>query len=514
MKLKKLLMSSLVLAAVSSMSACSSGTKGQATTKDKNEFTVVNVRFPESTDVYLKEGSIPEATKEAGVKINWDTYTSLEWPDKKGVVLGGGDLPDAFWGNTALQDADIANNEASFIPLEDYINEDTMPNLAKIFKDDPKMKAIVTNADGHIYSLPSRMTGRAKVGNQLFINQKWLDNLGLEMPETVDEFEKVLLAFAKEDADGDGDKTNEVPFTGLGFRMLLPWGIDLSSSPITWMNYDGEELYYQPTTDLYKQTIQRMHNLFKEKAIDQEFFTQDWTSLMNKINEVSVVGVADNYNPLNMGEERGEYVALPALTGLDGKKHVMMDQDPYSRNQFVVTQNCKNPEKLLQWVDKMYTEDASVQTYFGPFGKCTEKNDDGTYSLLTNDEGKLQDDYALLNTMRDWAPQYGSEELDTRIKMLEDQGDGYKHKIAEPLEQYLGEQYPMLNYTSEEQRELSTLQADIDSFVTSKQAEWVTNGGVEKEWDGYIKQLKQMGLDRFLEIQNAALKRYNKELKN
>ncbi|MGM0125924.1 hypothetical protein IGI37_003325 [Enterococcus sp. AZ194] len=513
MKMKKLVMSAFIATAVTSLAGCGGGTKEKAT-KDKNEFTVVNIRYPESTDVYLKKGSVADATKEAGVKINWDTYTTLEWPDKKGVVLGGGDLPDAFWGNTALQDADIANNEASFIPLEDYINEKTMPNMTKIFKEDPKMRAIVTNADGHIYSLPSRMTGRAKVGNQLVINQKWLKNLGLDMPETVEELENVLLAFAKEDADGDGDKTNEVPYTGLGFRMLLPWGIEVSSSPITWMNYDGKELYYQPTTDLYKQTIQHMHKLFKEKAIDQEFFTQDWTSLMNKITEVSVVGVADSYNPLGMGKERGEYVPLPALTGLDGKKHVLMDQDPYSRNQFVVTKNCENPEKLLQWVDKMYTEDASVQTYFGPFGMCTEKNDDGTYTLLTNDEGKLQDDYALNNSMRDWAPQYGSEALDKRIKMLDDQGDGYKHKISAPLESYLGEQYPMLNYKADEQRELSTIQADIDSFVTSKQAEWVTNGGVEKEWNDYISQLKQMGLDRFLEIQNNALKRYNEELKN
>lgn len=515
MKAKKILLYSTLVGVSLYTTACGSSNEANEDTKnDDQAFTVANVRFPESSDTYLTKGAIPDATKLSGVDVQWDTYTSLEWPDKKGVVLGGGDLPDAFWGNTALTDSDIANNINSFISLEEYITPDIMPNLSKIFEEDPKMRAIVTNADGHIYTLPSRMPGRAKVGNQLFINQKWLDNLNLKMPETIDEFEKVLLAFAKEDADGDGDTNNEIPLTGLGYRMLLPWGIDISSSPISWMNYDGEKVYYMATTDLYKETIAHMHELFKEKGIDQEFFTQDWTTLMSKYADVSVAGVLDSYNPLGIGEERGEYVSLPAITGLDGKKRVMMDQDPYSRNQFEVTTACKNPEKLLKWVDQFYTEDLSIQLYYGPFGLCTEKNDDGTYKLLENDEDMLQDDFSLKNSMRDWAPQYGSEDLDQRIDMLDDQGDGYKHIITEDLEPYLGHQYPMLSYTEEEASELSNLTADIDSFVTSKQAEWVTNGGVEKEWDSYLKQLDQMGLDRFLEIQNTALARYQKELKN
>ena len=33
-----------------------------------------------------------------------------------------------------------------------------------------------------------------------FINKKWLDFLGLEMPTTVDEFEQVLIAF-RDNAD-------------------------------------------------------------------------------------------------------------------------------------------------------------------------------------------------------------------------------------------------------------------------------------------------------------------------
>lgn len=59
-------------------------------------------------------------------------YVAADWTDKKAVLLAGGDLPDAFLGSNVLNDAEIAQNQSLFIPLEDLIKEN-MPNLSKIF---------------------------------------------------------------------------------------------------------------------------------------------------------------------------------------------------------------------------------------------------------------------------------------------------------------------------------------------------------------------------------------------
>jgi putative aldouronate transport system substrate-binding protein len=45
------------------------------------------------------------------------------------------------------------------------------------------------------------------------------------------------------------------------------------------------------------------------------------------------------------------------------------------------------------------------------------------------------------------------------------------------------------------------------------QSKWVVEGGAKKEWDSYLSQLKQMGLDEYMEIQNKAFDRYQKSLK-
>ena len=49
---------------------------------------------------------------------------------KKSVLIASGDLPDAFLGSNAFTDAEIAQNQSLFIPLEDLIKEN-MPNLTK-----------------------------------------------------------------------------------------------------------------------------------------------------------------------------------------------------------------------------------------------------------------------------------------------------------------------------------------------------------------------------------------------
>lgn len=277
------------------LSGCGGSKSADKDSENKsNNFTVLNVRFPESKKTYLTEGAIPATEKEAGVKIKFKTVTSLEWPDKKGVLLGGGDLPDAFIGNTALNDADIANNEDALIPLEKYIDKDTMPNLTKIMKKDPKMRAIVTNADGHIYSLPSRMSGRPKVGNQLFINKVWMDKLGLKMPTTYQEFEDVVLKMVNGDPNGNGKK-DEIGLEGYTDSVILPFGIvNSSNSTNTWMNYDGKKISYLPTTQRYKKAIEEMHSFFVKGGIDPELFTQDFTTLMAKQAKVSKVAATVN----------------------------------------------------------------------------------------------------------------------------------------------------------------------------------------------------------------------------
>jgi putative aldouronate transport system substrate-binding protein len=65
-------------------------------------------------------------------------------------------------------------------------------------------------------------------------------------------------------------------------------------------------------------------------------------------------------------------------------------------------------------------------------------------------------------------------------------------------------------FTDKEEDELSIIRNDIKSFVTQQFSRFVIVGKVDEGWDQYTKQLTKMGLDRYLQLHQVALDRYNR----
>ena len=63
-------------------------------------------------------------------------------------------------------------------------------------------------------------------------------------------------------------------------------------------------------------------------------------------------------------------------------------------------------------------------------------------------------------------------------------------------------------FTVEENEERPTLTTDIDKYVESTRALWITEGGIDEGWDEYIQQLNAMGLERLMQIYTDAYERY------
>ncbi|MFU0799312.1 MAG: hypothetical protein ACFWUE_01400 [Xylanivirga thermophila] len=79
-------------------------------------------------------------------------------------------------------------------------------------------------------------------------------------------------------------------------------------------------------------------------------------------------------------------------------------------------------------------------------------------------------------------------------------------KIYEP---YLPKKvYPDVFFTLDEAEEISTLQTDILDYVDQMCAKWITQGGVDEEWDAYVKRLEGMGLDKMIKIRQDAYDRF------
>ena len=267
-KKKKIMMLLMTMAlSVSSFAGCgqSDSSTPKSTAAAENDadgattdtYEVATVRWADWGEDY-HTGFPDAAAKETGIQINWDTILNADWADKKSVLLASGELPDAFMGSICFSETDILSNTGTFIALDDYIDE-YMPNFKSIMESDPTMKSLATSADGHIYGLPAKKPCRPTVGNQLFINKTWLDNLGLDVPTTYDEFVDVLRAFKEQDANGNGDASDEIPYgTGNADATMffcLPFGVRVGGENTYSMTMEDGSPVFIPTSEEYKAGI-------------------------------------------------------------------------------------------------------------------------------------------------------------------------------------------------------------------------------------------------------------------
>lgn len=483
-------------------------------------FTIATVRWTDAwPNDFMNEGVMKQLEEKHNIKINWQVYYNSDWTEQKSLLLASGDLPDAFFGSICLSETDIAQNKDYFVELTDGI-ANNMPNLSAIFEKEPALKAAAQNRDGEIYSLIKKLPLRPKVANAMYINQEWLDNLGLAMPTTYTELADVLKAFKEQDADGDGDPNNEIPYTNAGSlagdlsNLLSPFGTIVSRTG-NFMQIDGSgNPAYVPITEHYKEAVKWAHELYASGCLDQEYFTQDTSmaSAKRMAEGGSQTGLVFAWTAdAEMGVNTDQFVLCEAVAGPDGKHYV--ESDPtyldIANRELVITTQCKNPDKLLQWADDFYTDLVSLQTYYGSIPDQIAENADGTYEVLIPEDGTTLDTSAWSFSMRDFGPKYMTEEFQSKVILPDSQGDGVKlAQDAFNAKHASDIAFPVVSYTPEQLTTLASLTTDINNYASSQYAHWVVDGGIDEEWDAYLEQLNQMGLQEVLDIHNDAYAAY------
>ncbi|WP_435923678.1 extracellular solute-binding protein [Paenibacillus sp. DYY-L-2] len=518
---------SLLLAATLAfgLAGCGGGDSGNAAKSGTGDFNkdglpivnepvtlkVLTMRWGNMGDTFTQNQWLKDLEQQTNVKIEWEVVSSNDWGEQKSIMLASGTLPDIILGNQTFSDSDIVNNLSYFRPLDDYIDQ-YMPNLKAAMEETPELKKISTFPDGKIYSLPARLPSRPKTRNQPVINKAWLDKLGMEIPDNTEDLYNVLKAFKEQDPNGNG-KQDEIPYTetGLSPDFLNPFGIT-DTYGNSMMVKDGKPVFY-PTSEEYKEGLKYANRLYSEGLIDKEMFTQDatMTSAKQQNADAPIVGFTNQWTPdAVFGKWSGEYAAIPPIAGPDGKRHNPGDPNGMSfyRNEMLITTSCKYPEIAARWADQFYTNEASIQNFWGAIGTVIQKNDDGTYTLMDPPAGTSADAWYWDQSLRDFGPKYVSPSFEKNIVLNPETGDGLKLEIDKLGNEYVSAPFPNVMYTSEEFQELPTLTTDIDSYVATMRAQWVTKGGIDEGWDDYVKKLNDMGLEKLLKIRTDAYNRY------
>lgn len=91
-----------------------------------------------------------------------------------------------------------AIEDGVILPLNDIIDK-YCPNLKRYLEENPEIDRMIRTDDGTYYCFPFiRGSEKLLFNTGPMLRQDWLDELGLEQPETVEEWETVLTAFKDE----------------------------------------------------------------------------------------------------------------------------------------------------------------------------------------------------------------------------------------------------------------------------------------------------------------------------
>lgn len=74
--------------------------------------------------------------------------------------------------------------------------------------------------------------------------------------------------------------------------------------------------------------------------------------------------------------------------------------------------------------------------------------------------------------------------------------------------------YPNVFMSIEDTNKVTQYDTDIRKYAEQKKADWILNGGIEKEWDSYLKKMEQYGLSDYLAIKQKYFDKYQESLKS
>ncbi len=509
-----------------------------------NEKQTFSIMIPQLGTEDVTKSYVNDAYEDkTNVTIEWNVVPADSWNEKISIVMASGDLPDVIAGmdtyNVTPTNELLYANQGLIIPLSGIIDKNSL-NFKKLMSDDPQIRKLISQNDGEIYSLPGiAVCYHCNYSQKMYINSTWLKNLNLEMPTTIDEYYNVLKAFKEQDANGNGDPSDEIPLianangwhTQLdGFLMNAFTYCDAD----THMAVEDGKLIYTAATDKYRNGVKFLNKLYNEGLLSPEAFTNNQETNA-KINvsggDYAVFGSYPTAYQIYSGDTEiwKQYDILPPLKGADGAATTPNYELTRNviRGNMVITSAAKNPELIMRWIDYFYSDEGAMFR-LGREGIEWRKAETGELGF-----GGEQAQYAILQTPED-DPYYQNIDFSQSVPLLyskeyregavaaEDFRDpsitngteiqlfrGTKpyEAVARSVEQSI----PTLNVKAEEANDYSRLQTEIKDYQDEALVKFITGAfdiNNDKDWDNYKKDLENIGLQQYLDISNEAYQSY------
>ena len=340
-------------------------------------------KFPEGVS-YENNVWTQEYLSELGIKLEtaWSAEGTEAYDTKLNLCIASNDLPEIFPCNAAQ--------------LQSMVEGDMLEDLTQVQKDyssEAISKELLSDKgealkqatfDGKLMALPQNSVEPADM-EYVFVRDDWRQNLGLPVPQTMED----VLAMAKAFATQDPDKNGKPDTFGLGvsnkpfenYFAMRGFFNGYGAFPYQWVEKDGKLAYGSIQPEM-KQGLASLNKLYKEKVIDPEFIVRDSYAVSQDAVAGKVgIGYAQFWLitwPLPDAYANDPSVVWKAYPILyaDGVTNKGVKAVMKLDKMYVVKKGMKNPEALVKmynfFFDKIFGDTTDLKKY----------KTDGTYSIM------------------------------------------------------------------------------------------------------------------------------------
>ncbi len=425
------------------------------------------------------------------------------------LMLASGDLADIIgYKDTAVMEQ--LGRDGGLIALNDLIDK-YAPHIKAKLESDISFRNACYALDGNIYTIPKAQTLFS--AEYWWIRQDWLDNLGLEIPTTVDELHDVLYAFRNNDPNGNGKK-DEIPlFDRAGWKQPdeYLWLWDTSTE----FYARNGKIEFEPLEENFKVGVKNIVQWYKEGLIDPEIFTRgpkgrdillsgnlggcthDWVSTGNYNKSL-----ADSIPGFNM---------VPFAPVKDQNGNIVERVCRYPGPGWGISSQCKDPVTVIRFFDFMFTEEGSVLMNWGIEGDTYEIDENGNKYFT---DKVMNSELDALGYLRSVGVQYRigmEQDGNYEYAFMSDIGKVAAHMYDSHKEWFRMDQPPFsdgklsLKYPAELESEYQKIMSNIRPYVDEKFQSWLLGtSNFESDYDNFVKELKKRNIDRAIEINQIA----------
>ena len=494
------------------------------------EFTMFRTNMPNVEDFQTNDFTkyMEDLTN---IKFTFEAVARDDRAEKLNMEFNTNTYPDVIM-HYAPDAAKWGVEEGILIPLDDLI-EANMPNyMEKMGQYLDQMR----ETDGHIYQLAGlNECYHCQYARKMWVNTKYLDEMGVDVPQTTQEFYDVCKKFVETYPDKIASSGWYVDFVAW---LMGSFTLDSGEYGKLALTPDGE-MVSAATTEEWREGLRYIKSLYDIGAIYDGNFTQDSEQLRTIMNQEDVPvlfvpfgTISDGIDSDSNNEVYRQYQCISPLEGPDGTRIT-----PYFKysgletGSFSITDKCSNPAAVLRWVDYFFSEKGDISAQFGADeGKdwVWEPND-GSVGL--NGEPamyKISDDaqYSSEVQNHDWQDlviRYAPAEyrlgaatdpdVDTGTsagleKLLYDATKEKQEPYGQNPENGDLDVLPDLKMTADESTELQTIQVEVKNYINSAKVAFITGTkSLDDDWDTYLKELDACGLQTMIDIYQAAYDR-------